>query len=90
MPWEEFHKICNDIWQQNHSYIIIKRSCLPDTGKYIANFREAYIGTKKIYNRKRNCYEGINSLDAACKKHDLAYTKYLKKQGVQYCRCYFS
>ena len=52
----------------------IENGAFNNAGKY--SFCDPFI---KLDKRLPEGYEGVNTLDAACKKHDLAY-KNLKKQ----------
>jgi ABC-type lipoprotein export system ATPase subunit len=54
MPYQEFNQFCRNVWQQDHSYIIINRTQLPGEGRYIAKFEHAYIPQKYITGQRLN------------------------------------
>jgi transposase InsO family protein len=129
MPYQEFNQFCQNVWQQDHGYIIINRTHSPLEGRYMANFEHVYLPENyvsgrglvntmlkklpmsemhlslpsnvsseqvsdgsfnttgkysfcgpftKLDKRLVEGYEGVNSLDEACRRHDIAYTKYKK------------
>ena len=128
MSFNEFSRMCQDAWRYDHSYITINKAVSPEEGKYMVNFKKAYIPERcltgggimnsmlkklpmpemhlslpsnvrseqvdngsfnntskysfcgpftKLDKRLSEGYRGVNSLDEACKRHDLAYAKYM-------------
>ena len=71
LPLPEMHvKLPDDVSSEQ-----VKNGIFHNTGKY--SFREPFTKLDKLLPEG---YKGVNTLDAACRKHDLAYKKYRKSK----------